>query len=359
MLSMLPSMRCCRLCRSTSAARRCSGRQRATPGRQQRLGGARSGLLGRLGSCRQRWIRSRSSSPPCRWVVVAAGWVHGGAWQSCLDEVWLGGKTDVLMFRDHRVAAHIAPGCLLARLPFLPALPACVPLVRPCVCCPCVPLHACLTCLPVPGAPAGRKRRLGRQADGPPGVSRAGGGSPQEAAARGGRGTGGRVPPGVVGFSVHVGRTPCYACGPCILVGLRKASMRAQSPLPWPAPPACLPACPATRCATVQIEALERQCQSQAAELRSARQQHEGVLEQLGREHAAQVASLETQLVAAERCSAELKEVTAALGSVRQGDVDALKVGPEQAGQAGRRSGAALGSSKLVVCEMTAAAAAN
>jgi hypothetical protein len=111
----------------------------------------------------------------------------------------------------------------------------------------------------------------------------------------------------------------------------------------------------------VQIEALEQQRQSQAAELRSARQQHEGVLEQLGREHAAQVASLETQLVAAERCSAELKEVTAALGSVRQEDVDALKVGSEQAGQAGRRSGAAaaLSSSKLVVCEMTAAAAAN
>lgn len=39
-----------------------------------------------------------------------------------------------------------------------------------------------------------------------------------------------------------------------------------------------------------------------------------------------QVAQLETQLAAAERCAAELRELTATLGSARQDDVAALKV---------------------------------
>ena len=39
-----------------------------------------------------------------------------------------------------------------------------------------------------------------------------------------------------------------------------------------------------------------------------------------------QVAQLETQLAAAERCSAELRELTTQLGSVRQEDVEVLKV---------------------------------
>lgn len=40
-----------------------------------------------------------------------------------------------------------------------------------------------------------------------------------------------------------------------------------------------------------------------------------------------QVAQLETQLAAAERCAAELHELTTQLGSVRQEDVEVLKVG--------------------------------
>ena len=64
--------------RSTSAARRRNGQQRVTSDRRQRLDVVRSGLLGRLGSCRRRWIRSRSSLPPCRWVVLAVGRVRGG-----------------------------------------------------------------------------------------------------------------------------------------------------------------------------------------------------------------------------------------------------------------------------------------
>lgn len=40
-----------------------------------------------------------------------------------------------------------------------------------------------------------------------------------------------------------------------------------------------------------------------------------------------QVAQLETQLAAAERCAAELRELSAQLGSVRQEDVEVLKVG--------------------------------
>lgn len=39
-----------------------------------------------------------------------------------------------------------------------------------------------------------------------------------------------------------------------------------------------------------------------------------------------QVAQLETQLAAAERCSAELRDITTALGSVRSEDVETLRV---------------------------------
>ncbi|PRW58913.1 hypothetical protein C2E21_2665 [Chlorella sorokiniana] len=74
-----------------------------------------------------------------------------------------------------------------------------------------------------------------------------------------------------------------------------------------------------------QMAALEQQCAAQAAELREARQEHEEALGVLSQQHAAQVAQLETQLAAAERCAAELHELSAQLGSVRQEDVEVLK----------------------------------
>lgn len=50
-----------------------------------------------------------------------------------------------------------------------------------------------------------------------------------------------------------------------------------------------------------------------------------------------QVAQLEMQLAAAERCSAELREITTALGSVRQEDVEVLRVSRQGGQQVGTR----------------------
>lgn len=149
--------------------------------------------------------------------------------------------------------------------------------------------------------------------------------------------------------------------------------------------------CPSHACHPAQLAALEQQCAAQAAELREARREHEKALGVLSQQHAAQVgccggvhegragipylstwplilqdagrlscschsltsgpptrlptrppthhpaahpahpspqvAQLETQLAAAERCAAELRELSAQLGSVRQEDVEVLKVG--------------------------------
>lgn len=99
---------------------------------------------------------------------------------------------------------------------------------------------------------------------------------------------------------------------------------------------------PCRQCRT-QVARLEGQCGAQAAALREARREHEEALASLAQQHAARVAQLEAGLAAAERSAEELRGVTAQLGSVRQEDVEALKVkacfgeGEGEMGEGGRR----------------------